>query len=200
MKSLYFNGISLSLILLLGITPPVYGQESEHEHHDETETKHDLIQHRSHEHGDARLTLAKTDTGIEVVLETPAVNLFGFEHQAHDKQEQHAVQTVITKLKAGEALLIANPDANCKLEKVDIESDLIPHDEEKKEDAEEETHSDVDVSWQFNCKNLQALESVKIKLFSQFPKGFEHLNVEWITHNNAGAVVLQADGMVKLGQ
>ena len=53
----------------------------------------------------------------------------------------------------------------------------------------------------FQCEKPKALSSVEVKLFSQFPKGFQQLNVEWITNNNgAGTTTLEANGTVKLGK
>ena len=45
------------------------------------EHKQERVQHGTHEHGKARLTMAKTETGVEVMLETPAANIFGFGHK-----------------------------------------------------------------------------------------------------------------------
>ncbi|CAA6824858.1 MAG: Unknown protein, partial [uncultured Thiotrichaceae bacterium] len=45
-----------------------------------------------------------------------------------------------------------------------------------------------------------ALKSVDTTLFSQFPKGFEQLNVEWISNDGAGTSTLKSDGTIKLSQ
>jgi len=224
MKSIYFNTFATVLFLPFSMATNLYAAdehaEHEHEKHEKMEDSPERVQHGSHEHGAARLTVAKTDVGMEISLEAPAINLFGFGHQANDKEEHQAVQTTKEKLNAGETLFIANKAAKCKLKEVDIESDIVSshekekknahhehednHDNDKKKhdhdkhDEKEATHSDVDITWLFTCEKPKALESVETKLFSQFPKGFQHLNVEWITSNGAGTVKLEADGSVKV--
>ena len=256
MKSIYSNTFTALFCLSLAMATNLYAAEhsddhekEKHEEHKKTDASSERVQHGSHEHGEARLTVAKTAVGMEISLETPAANLFGFEYQANNEEEHKAVQATKEKLNAGETLFIANKAAKCKLAEVDIKSNIISshekeshkedhkedhdkkkddhdedhkedhdkkkddHDEEKEHDKHDishskethkdehdkkETHSDVDATWAFKCENPKALESIEVKLFSQFPKGFEHLNVEWVTSNGAGTAKLEANGSVKL--
>ncbi|MEZ5535293.1 MAG: DUF2796 domain-containing protein [Thiolinea sp.] len=89
--------------------------------HDE----HEMEQHGSHEHGAARLTVAVTDTGLEIALESPAANIFGFEHNAGDDEEQHVVHEAVHTLRAGNELFIADEAAGCKMEKITLESTIV---------------------------------------------------------------------------
>ncbi|CAA6810434.1 MAG: DUF2796 domain-containing protein, partial [uncultured Thiotrichaceae bacterium] len=204
---------AITLFLQLAIASSAYSNgHSEHAHekktHDKTEDSHDRVQHGSHEHGAARLTVAKTDQGLEIMLESPAANLFGFEHKAHDKEEHETIHQVKEKLEAGETLFTMNDAAKCTLSKAAIESDIVSshkkekHDNEHKDDHEshdhekERTHSDVEVAWVFTCESPAALKSVDTTLFSQFPKGFEQLNVEWISNDGAGTSTLKSDGTI----
>lgn len=218
--------LAITLVLQLAITSSAYSAKHSHHtdeegKHDKAEDSHDRVQHDSHDHGAARLTVAKTDQGLEIMLESPAANLFGFEHEAHDKEEHETVHQAKEKLETGETLFIMNKEATCKLAGAEIESDIISsHEKEnhkddhhehkehnhkendhKSHDHEKEgAHSDVEVAWIFTCKNPAALESVDTTLFSQFPKGFEQLNVEWITNDGAGSSKLESDGTIKLSQ
>ena len=75
------------------------------------------------------------------------------------------------------------------------------HDDEHKDekhDDEKESHSDVDVTWTFNCEKPTAIKTVSTKLFSAFPHGFEELAVEWVTASGAGKTELEKDGAVNL--
>ncbi len=190
--------------------------------------KQDMEQHGSHEHGVARLTVATTDGGLEIALESPAANLFGFEHKAGTEEEHHAVHEAVEQLEAGAKLFSMNESAGCSFDNANIESNIAAtHDEEKHDDEdhddhkdeahddhkdekhddhaghdneEEGSHSDVDVMWTFTCEKPTEITSVSTKLFSAFPKGFEEVAVEWITPSSAGKTELKEDGTITLKQ
>lgn len=244
-----FPAILSGIILSTMLSPHVHAAEKEADEHEHHETE----QHGSHEHGQARLTIATTKTGLEIMLETPAANIFGFEHKAGNEDEHHIVHEAAKKLNAGEALFVADKAAGCALDKAEISSDIIDqhdkekhadeddahhhdhddkksaededhahekesaedkdhheHDEhDKKESAEDEdhdhehhdesdsTHNDVDVTWVFKCQQTESVSQLETHLFKTFPKGFERLNVEWITAETAGAVQLETDGVIE---
>jgi len=200
--------------------------------------KHEMEQHGSHEHGAARLTVATTDTGLELALETPAANVFGFEHNAKTEEEHHVVHEAIETLEAGADLFSVNDAAGCSFDKAEVESNIAEkhdkdkhgdhddhkdekhddhkdddhkdekhddhkdgdHDGHKDHEGEEESHSDVDVTWTFKCEKPAAIETVSTKLFSAFPKGFEDIDVEWITANSSGKTELKKDDTITLKQ
>ena len=211
----------------------------------ESHTGH--TEHAAHEHGAARLTIATTDAGMEITLESPAANIFGFEHLASDEADHKTIHQAVNKLKAGDTLLIADSSAACTLTSVDIESaqvdahskekhdehdaheahdddhsdekhadhdehhnDHDDHADEKHEEHEadhaehdhksESAHNDVDVTWNFSCENPAKLTQVDVRLFSAFPKGFEDVDVDWISASQAGHLELNNDGIVLLSQ
>ena len=175
--------------------------------------KQAMEQHGSHEHGVARLTVATTDDGLEIALESPAANLFGFEHKAKTAEEREFVHDVIDELEAGSNLFSMNESAACSFDNAVVETAMAEgHDEEHHDDhkdekhddhkdekhVEEKSHSDVDVTWTFTCKQPTEITSVSTKLFSAFPNGFEELDVEWITANGAGKTELKKDETITL--
>ena len=176
--------------------------------------KHKMEQHGSHEHGVARLTVATTDHGLEIALESPAANLFGFEHKASTKAEKDVVHEAIEKLEVGSSLFAMNEAAGCSFDTANVEAAMADshddhedkkhddHKDEKHDDHkdEKESHSDVDVTWNFKCEKPAAINSISTKLFSAFPNGFEELAVEWITANNAGKTELKKDDTITLKQ
>lgn len=237
------SGIILSTVL----NPHVHATEKKTDGREHHETE----QHGSHEHGQARLTIATTETGLEIMLETPAANVFGFEHAAGDDDEHHTIHEAAKKLSAGEALFVADQAAGCALDKAEISSDIVEqhnkekhadeddehhheHDDKKpeedkdhehqkesaedkdhqehddKESAEDKehdhehgdesdsAHNDVDVTWVFKCQQTEFVSQLETHLFKAFPKGFERLNIEWITAKATGAVQLKTDGIIEL--
>ena len=175
----------------------------------------------AHEHGAARLTIATNDVGIEISLQSPAANIFGFEYVASSDSDHHTLQKALGTLKSGGALFLANESAGCKQASIEIESAQVDahdsakhkegdddekhddekHDDEKHDDHKDEastSHNDVDATWSFTCDNADAIKQVEIKLFSAFPKGFADLDIDWITSTKSGHTELEADGLVLL--
>ncbi|PWQ92654.1 DUF2796 domain-containing protein [Leucothrix pacifica] len=175
-------------------------------------------QHDAHEHGVARLTIATTDDGLEIGLESPAANLFGFEHLASTGEDHHTIHSAVETLKKGNEIFYATAAAVCTQSSVEVESAQVKaHDHEKHGDEDHDhgkheehadhddhesgsTHNDVDVTWNFKCEKPSEIKRVDIRLFSTFPKGFETISVDWISADKAGNVDLSADGMVLLSQ
>ena len=103
--------------------------------------KQDMEQHGSHEHGVARLTVATTDGGLEIALESPAANLFGFEHKAGTEEEHHAVHEAVEQLEAGAKLFSMNESAGCSFDNAKVESNIAAtHNEEKHGDEDHDDH------------------------------------------------------------
>ena len=180
----------------------------------------------AHEHGAARLTIASGEEGVEISFESPAANVFGFEHMPSSKDDHAVIDKAVDVLKKGDLLFAMNESAGCKFESVDVESSMVEDDDhdkhedddhdkhedddhdEHKEDGHEKhddhdkesssTHNDVDVMWKFSCKDHKAIEQVEVKLISAFPKGIEELDVDWISPSKSGHVELEEDGVVAL--
>jgi hypothetical protein len=108
---------------------------------DRDHDEHEMEQHGAHEHGAARMTVAVTATGLEIALETPAANIFGFEHTAGSDEEHHIVHEAADKLKAADELFSFDKKAACQPDDVDIESNILAaHDKEKHSDGEHHDH------------------------------------------------------------
>ena len=174
--------------------------EDDHKHDDEGHEGHDEDKHEehgSHEHGAAHMTIAVGGNGLEIQLKTPAANILGFEHEASSAEDKKALKVQKAKLQNSKALFHVNEEANCVPASTKIESSLFEeHDDHAVEKHSEETHNDIDVNWTFNCKASKAIKNVSVNLFSMFPKGFEHIKIDWISDTSASTVSLKKDGMI----
>lgn len=175
-------------------------KEHAHEEHKHDEEGHDEHEeHGSHEHGAAQLTMAVGDGELEIELETPAANVFGFEHKATSPEDKKTLNDNKGKLEQAAALFKINKEAGCEPAKTELKSALFEdHDDHKHKKHEGESHSDVEAHWTFKCKNTKEIHDVDVKLFSAFPKGFEQIKVDWITPTKASTVTLEKDATVEL--
>jgi ABC-type nickel/cobalt efflux system permease component RcnA len=206
-----FTALLSTTIGLLFIFTSSNGHAAGHAAHDHDD-HHEHIQHEAHEHGVARLTLAAEGKRLEIMLESPAANIVGFEHSAATAEEEQKLAEAKAKLAKGESLFRINPEAQCSLSSSEIESALFEddvhenhdhheghdHHDEHTDHEEGEAHNDIDVSWVFSCAKPSALRTVETGLFDLFPAGFEEIMVEWITATNASARTIHQDEVIEL--
>lgn len=159
-------------------------------------------QHGPHEHGTGSLSIAQDGDKLEIGLDSPGMNIFGFEYMPKTDADKETVAAGEAKLWVGANLFTLDADAGCKQtaatlsngpeEHHDDEADHDEHDHDKGE-----VHSDVEASWTFTCEKPEAAQSVTTKLFSTF-SGFHKLNVEWVTDKGASSATLEKDDTIKL--
>jgi len=150
--------------------------------------------HDAHEHGVGELNIAIEGNSLHIELESPAMNLVGFEHQPRDKQQLAAVKQAVAQLKEGDKLFVTTAKARCSLQESEVETALLhqeedDHDEKGKE--HEEAHADFEATYRFECLKPAALDSITVQLFSLFP-ATEELEVQLLGENRQTALELTA--------
>jgi hypothetical protein len=202
--------ISIASLLVALSASGVYADDHKPEAHDDkakTEAhEHEAEgheEHGAHEHGAATLSIAAGAEGLEIMLESPAANIVGFEHAASTDEDKQKLADAKARLEAGADLFSINPEAECTFKSAEVVSALLGNAETAKEDAdhdhkEGETHSDMDVAWTFACTKPAELKEVTTKLFAAFPEGFQKVKAEWVTDKGASAQELDKDGVIKL--
>lgn len=179
---------SLALCLTLA-SSTLYAHDDKHDHaHDEHE------EHGAHEHGAATLAVAVGTAGLEIMLESPAANIVGFEHAATTDEDKQKLADAVKKLEAGAELFSVNTEAGCTLKSAEVISALLGNTAETAGEA----HNDMDVTWSFACTQPAELKEVAVKLFTAFPDGFQHIKAEWVTEKGASALELDKDATIKL--
>lgn len=144
------------------------------------------IEHESHVHGLVDMMLVVDQDKVNISLDSPAMNLVGFEHQAKTETELNKVYEVETTLKQA-AQLFAFKGSACEVGEMAIDvSGLIGADEH------EHHHADLKAQYQFSCDNTDTLSEIDILLLQEFPE-IEHINVEWISKNKAGVSKLSQE-------
>ncbi|MCY1259508.1 zinc-binding protein [Pseudomonas jessenii] len=135
----------------------------------------------AHEHGVGRLNAVLDGKTLELELESPAMNLVGFEHVATSDADKAKVAAVRAQLEKPLALFNLPTAAGCVVENQELESPLFgdkpdaddDHDEDAKdEDGHEHhhDHSEIHAHYQFTCATPAALKSLDLaNIFTRFP-------------------------------
>jgi hypothetical protein len=124
----------------------------------------------AHEHGSAQLNVALDGKRLELALESPTMNIVGFEHAAVSDSDRAAANAA-QKLSLDPLMLFSLPAAaNCVVASHSVESPLFTKADTKPAAADEHQHSDVDASYALDCNNPEQLQGIDLaELFKRFP-------------------------------
>ncbi|AZC40272.1 MULTISPECIES: DUF2796 domain-containing protein [Pseudomonas] len=166
----------LLLALPFALLPLAIAHAAEKHDHD-----HEHGSLGAHEHGVARLNAALDGQTLELELESPAMNLVGFEHAASTDADKAKVAAVRAQLEKPLALFSLPPAAGCVVAQQELESPLFgdkpedhdeDHDKAKDADGHEHhhEHSEIHAHYQFTCATPGALKSLDLAgVFKTFP-------------------------------
>lgn len=166
---------SLLLALPFALLPLSVALASDHEH--------DSLD--KHEHGLASLNIAIEGNKLEIELESPSMNIVGFEHAAHSPADKTTAANARAALEKPLTLFALPAAAGCAVTETEVESPLFGNDDadEMHTDAKGGAHSDIDADYELTCSKPEALSSLSLApLFEQFP-GTTRIGVQLIGPN-----------------
>ncbi|MEZ1317434.1 DUF2796 domain-containing protein [Pseudomonas fluorescens] len=149
----------------------------EHDHDHDHDHEHGSL--GAHEHGVGRLNAALDGQTLELELESPAMNLVGFEHAATTDADKAKVAAARAQLEKPLALFNLPKAAGCTVASQELESPLFgdkpgaegdhDHDDEAKGEHHHD-HSEIHAHYQFNCSAPGALKTLDLaNIFNTFP-------------------------------
>ncbi|RON79017.1 zinc-binding protein [Pseudomonas chlororaphis] len=166
----------LLLALPFALLPLAIAHAAEKHDHD-----HEHGSLGAHEHGVARLNAALDGQILELELESPAMNLVGFEHAASTDADKAKVAAVRAQLEKPLALFSLPPAAGCVVAQQELESPLFgdkpedhdeDHDDAKSAGGHEHhhEHSEIHAHYQFTCATPGTLKNLDLAgVFKTFP-------------------------------
>ena len=165
----------LLLALPFALLPLAALAADEHDHdHD-----HEHGSLGAHEHGVARLNAVLDGKALELELESPAMNLVGFEHLATTDADKAKVAAARKQLEQPLALFSLPKAAGCVVSSQELESPLFGDKPEDDHDhatdgkgaaAHDHDHSEIHAHYQFTCASPAALKNLDLaNIFKTFP-------------------------------
>ena len=137
----------------------------------------DQHSHAAHVHGYATLNIAVDHDNLVFELESPAMNIVGFEYLPSSVSEKQAVSNAIAALKVSTTFLTIPKSASCKHKQSVVKSSMEEHAEDSKQSS---AHSEFEVLWSYHCDNPDALDRINVDFFDAYPH-METLVVNIIT-------------------
>ncbi|MCY1292201.1 hypothetical protein D9M68_563120 [compost metagenome] len=150
------------------------------DHHDHGHDEHGSL--GTHEHGVAALNVALDGQILELDLESPAMNLVGFEHAVSSDADQAKVAAARAQLEQPLALFALPSAAGCQVTEQELESPLFGNDDHAHA-HDGHGHSDIDAEYRLSCAQPEQLKTLDLSaFFRQFP-ATQKLNVQLIGPN-----------------
>lgn len=160
----------LLLALPFALLPLAVAHAAEVHNHDHKDEHGSLS---AHEHGVGRLNAALDDQSLELELESPAMNLVGFEHVASTDKDKAKVAAVRAQLEKPLVLFSLPKAAGCVVAKQELESPLFgdkPDADDHDKDEDHDDHSEIHAHYHFTCATPTALKSLDLtQVFKTFP-------------------------------
>ncbi|AHC38135.1 zinc-binding protein [Pseudomonas fluorescens] len=149
---------------------------------DEHDHDHEHGSLGAHEHGVGRLNAVLDGQALELELDSPAMNLVGFEHAATSAADKAKVAAARKQLENPLALFNLPKAAGCVISTQELNSPLFgdkpeaDHDDDDDHDAKDgahehhHDHSEIHAHYQFTCATPTALSNLDLtQVFKTFP-------------------------------
>ena len=151
---------------------------------DEHDHDHEHGSLGAHEHGVGRLNAVLDGQALELELDSPAMNLVGFEHVATTAADKAKVAAARKQLENPVALFSLPKAAGCVVSSQELNSPLFgdkpeadhddddDHDHDAKDGAHEHhhNHSEIHAHYQFTCATPTALSNLDLtQVLKTFP-------------------------------
>ncbi|MNG89393.1 hypothetical protein D3C76_454050 [compost metagenome] len=146
----------------------------------------------AHEHGVAKLNAVLDGNTLELELDSPAMNLVGFEHAASSDADKAKVAAVRQQLEQPLKLFGLAAAAGCKEDQQELESPLFGDAAKADDDGDEHekghVHSDINAHYQLTCATPEKLAQIDLTpLYKTFP-ATQKINVQLIGPNGQKGV------------
>lgn len=169
----------LLLALPFALLPvAAFAAEHSHEHDDHEHAEHGSLD--AHEHGAAQLNVVLDGKMLHLQLDSPAMNLLGFEHAAKSDADNAKVAAARSTL-AQPLALFGLSAGDCNISKQELESPLFAQHASSHEHGSE--HSDIHAHYSLDCQKPEELQQLDLgELFKRFP-ATEKIQVQLIGPN-----------------
>jgi len=128
---------------------------------------------KAHVHGVASLDVAIEAGALTVSLEAPLDSLLGFEHRPRTDAQRRAAAALLRQLQESGGLIKPPAAAQCAAPRISVDGQALEPAAAGTvaggKDAKD-GHSDISVSWTFNCGQPQQIGQLELGLFDAFKR------------------------------
>ena len=145
----------------------------------------------AHQHGHAELQVAFAGEQIDLLLESPAWNLLGFEHQPRTKEQRQKLDG-LREWVAANALTTSELHTGWEGHEA--------HDDQGHDQDAHANHSDLEITQSLRCEALPDASTFTAPILDAYP-ALELLDVQWVSAQGQGGTRLtRSDNRFRPGQ
>ena len=152
--------------------------------------------HKAHSHGHGKLFLATSENGFEVEIKLPGVDIVGFEHQPHSKEEKRKVQSAVEFFKNSKSNVVLSQASGCSPEgEAKVKTSLAENrkhnhgHQHQKSKSHKSEHAEFQISYKFKCSKIVELKFLKLLIFEKYSR-LESIKAEAVTETGQFSATL----------
>ena len=142
----------------------------------------------AHVHGLSHLTIALEKQTLLVEINSPLMDIVGFEGEPRTKVQKDSIERAKTKLRKISNVFIFK-GGSCLEKNIDVTLGHDHSDEHSHSENDHDTHSEISAIYEFNCSEPTELQEIAVLLPNQFSR-MEKIKAQWITPDSQGQITL----------
>lgn len=182
---------AIAFTLGLSLITPALADDVHAQAHDEHEHESDHREHGAHVHGEGKMTLAIEGSTVEILFESPAESIFGFEHAPTDSTEKATLEKALRRLSTPDTLFDFGKKAGCKNSMQQVTSPFADANKSAEHHSHAE-HADIDAEYTFICTHPGDIKTIDVQLFVAFP-ALHSITLDYVTEKSQGSKVLNPE-------
>lgn len=138
----------------------------------------------AHEHGKATLNIALQDNTLEIDLDSPAINILGYEYLPSSVEDQALAVKAKQQLEQPLTLFAIPLAAQCVVQEQQIVSPIFNNDADLPDlDKEAHHHLDIEANYTFTCSKPEALNQLDLAVFFKTFPNTHKIAIQYIGNN-----------------
>ena len=142
----------------------------------------------AHVHGLSQLTIALEKQTLLVEINSPLMDIVGFEGEPRTKVQKDSIERAKTKLRKISNVLIFK-GGSCLEKNIDVTLGHDHSNEHSHSEHHHDTHSEISAVYKFKCSEPEGLQEITVLLQNQFSR-MEKIKAQWVTSNAQGQITL----------
>jgi hypothetical protein len=173
------------------MSPQIYGEEhntadSRFHMHDHSEER-EFETHSAHQHGSALASLSLDSNILQLDLQIPANDLFGFEHSPASHEQRKTIEAALNHLAQATSVLELAPA--CSMVSQSVETHYL-----RDAASSDLSHSEVRSIYLWDCGGIPP-KTASFSLFSTFPE-IKKITIQFISNETQQLETLTPDSAV----
>jgi len=142
----------------------------------------------AHVHGVSHLTIALESQTLLVEINSPLMDIVGFEGEPRTKVQKDSLELATNKLRRiGNVLIFKG--GSCLRQNIAVNLGHDHSNEHSHSESDHNTHSEISAVYKFKCSKPEELQEIAVLLPNQFSR-MEKIKAQWTTPDSQGQITL----------